>query len=352
MFHALFILCFFFFTNILFIVAWHSFCLVADYSQNLGLPHFGGEQPGDTYYYSPLAVYIFGIVDASCSPDKLYAYGYTEDIGAKGGNNVASLLMLAMEDFGWLSSGKCGKRLSIVMDNCSGQNKNNHVLRLALLLVELQHFKEVEFIFYVRGHTKNVCDRMFNLLKKRYHHSQIFSITKLTELLNEIDNVNYIHVPSTVFFNYQLLLSLFYKIFPTGEVKKNHYFWVSDANPTTMGRLTHHNDPYAEPQHFDHSIRMANRITEIKLAMNNKFPLPAPGLKPIKQVELWKKWGQYIPEDERDELCPKPTDDVIKKVAAEKASKAKTAQRKRASTAKAAKAAAPQRKKKSQTAKV
>jgi hypothetical protein len=128
--------------------------------------------------------------------------------------------MLAMQEFGWLSSGKSGKRLSIIMDNCSGQNKNNHVLRLALLLVEMQHFKEVEFIFYVREHTKNVCNRMFNLLKKRYHGSQIFSITKLTELLNEIDKVTYVHVSSTVFFNYQLLLSLFYKNFPTGEVKK------------------------------------------------------------------------------------------------------------------------------------
>jgi hypothetical protein len=111
-----------------------------------------------------------------------------------------------------------------------------------------------------------------------------------------------------------------------------------------MGRLAYHNDPYAEPESYDHSIRMGDRITELKRAMNNKYPLPAPGLKPIKQVELWKKWGQYIPDNERDELCPKPTEDVIKKVAAGKASKAKTAQRKKASTAKAAKAAAPQKK--------
>jgi len=60
--------------------------LVADYSQNLGLPHFGEEQPGDTYYFSPLSVYIFGIVDVSCSPEVLHAFGYTEDQGNKGGN--------------------------------------------------------------------------------------------------------------------------------------------------------------------------------------------------------------------------------------------------------------------------
>jgi hypothetical protein len=77
----------------------------------------------------------------------LQAYGYSEDVGVKGGNNVASLLMKALEDFQWLTPGRCSKRLSIIMDNCAGQNKNGHVLRIALLLVELRLFKMVEFIF-------------------------------------------------------------------------------------------------------------------------------------------------------------------------------------------------------------
>ena len=73
-----------------------SFCIVGDYAQNLGVPHFGGEQPGDTCYYSPLSVYCFGVVDVCGEQDKLHAYGYTEDQGGKGGNNVTSLLMLAL----------------------------------------------------------------------------------------------------------------------------------------------------------------------------------------------------------------------------------------------------------------
>ena len=59
------------------------------------LPSFASEQPGATYYYSPLNVYVFGVVDAAI--DKLYAYMYMEDIGKKGGNNVASLLMHHLE---------------------------------------------------------------------------------------------------------------------------------------------------------------------------------------------------------------------------------------------------------------
>jgi len=37
--------------------------LVIDYCQNLDLPHVGQEQPGDTYYYSPIWLYCLGIVN-------------------------------------------------------------------------------------------------------------------------------------------------------------------------------------------------------------------------------------------------------------------------------------------------
>ena len=42
-----------------------TFAEYADYAQNLDMPHFGLEQPGYTYYFSPLGIYIFGIVKAS-----------------------------------------------------------------------------------------------------------------------------------------------------------------------------------------------------------------------------------------------------------------------------------------------
>jgi hypothetical protein len=72
---------------------------------------------------------------------------------------VASLLIKALEDLGWLIRDRCGGRLSIVMDDCGGQNKNKMVLRLAVYLVEMNYFKQVEF-FFARGHTKNVCDQL------------------------------------------------------------------------------------------------------------------------------------------------------------------------------------------------
>ena len=66
--------------------------------QNLYLPHFGGEQSGDTYYFSPLTINGFGVVDYSI--EELNSYIYTEAKGKKGGNNVVSLLSNTLEKKG------------------------------------------------------------------------------------------------------------------------------------------------------------------------------------------------------------------------------------------------------------
>lgn len=44
----------------------HNDCtrtIVVDYSQNVQVPQLGSDQLGKTYYYSPLRVFIFEIVD-------------------------------------------------------------------------------------------------------------------------------------------------------------------------------------------------------------------------------------------------------------------------------------------------
>lgn len=84
----------------------------------------------------------------------MLASGHREDDGSKGGNNVASLLMRALSNLGWLQHNTYGKRLSIIMENYSGQNKNKHVIQLALFLVEVGFFHEVELIFMSVGTLK------------------------------------------------------------------------------------------------------------------------------------------------------------------------------------------------------
>ena len=96
-------------------------CLVVDYCQNVDMPQLGANQPGKTYYLSPLRVFVFGIVNCGLSGGTLDAYVYHEGEGRKGGNNVASMIMLFLEKQGWLSSETAGEQLTIIMDNCSGK---------------------------------------------------------------------------------------------------------------------------------------------------------------------------------------------------------------------------------------
>jgi hypothetical protein len=67
--------------------------IVCDYAHNMPLPHYGDEGPGDIYYFSPLILNLFGIIDLSPSPTKLSCYAYHNFMTKKRRNNVASLLM-------------------------------------------------------------------------------------------------------------------------------------------------------------------------------------------------------------------------------------------------------------------
>jgi hypothetical protein len=55
-----------------------TYTFVADFAQNMYLPNFAAEQPGKTYYFSPLNMYPFGVVDTSCDPSLLTAYIFSE----------------------------------------------------------------------------------------------------------------------------------------------------------------------------------------------------------------------------------------------------------------------------------
>ncbi len=109
---------------------------------------------------------------------------YQEGIASKGANNVSSLILKTWTDSYIIHENEKGEELIIVFDNCSGQNKNNTVLRLISHLVELGYFMTVNFIFFVVGHTKNSADMLFNVLKSIYRHKDSHSMEELFENLS------------------------------------------------------------------------------------------------------------------------------------------------------------------------
>ena len=64
------------------------------------------------------------------------------------------------------------------------------------------------------------------------------------------------------------------------------------------------------------------RIINGKKLKNKKRP----GLRDIKQVDLYEKWGPLVPVQFRDEICPKPSDKILKSVKEERKAKRNTKQ--------------------------
>eukprot|EP00536_Pseudo-nitzschia_multiseries_P007669 jgi/Psemu1/196121/e_gw1.182.41.1 len=160
------------------------YCLVVDYCQNAQLPNLRATQPGDTYYMMPLTVAILGLANCLLEGSSLDVFAYHKGIGGKGGDNVASIIITLLKHKGWVKEDEIGDKLTVLMDNCGGQNKNNHVLCLANLLVEVGYFKKVNFTFCVVCHTKNNCnDQWFNTMKRDYRNQNLYTFKQLCKSL-------------------------------------------------------------------------------------------------------------------------------------------------------------------------
>ncbi len=117
--------------------------------------------------------------------------------------------------------------MAVSFDNCSGQNKNNMVLKLAAWLMTMNFFKEVDFIFLIVGHTKNAADRLFNSLKTEYRLQNLFTFQDLLEALNRSLMVTVHPASPEDFLDYNKLMNYLYRPL-VGIVKKNHIFFCMD----------------------------------------------------------------------------------------------------------------------------
>ena len=303
-----------------------SITLVMDYCMNLTLPHLGEEQPGDSYFYSPMFLYVLGIVDTGTH--KLTSYVYQESEGKKGGNNTSSLLIHYLKEK-IIRESNPYEELNVIMDNCTGQNKNRMMIKAGCFLVEQGWFGVVNLIFLVKGHTKNVADRMFNVLKMSWRKQNIYSMEKAVEVLGESENVDIVKAKG-LFLNYDSYFDKFYTNPQTGSVLTNHCFSFTiekncELNKRVMmkTKLNNNSSTYAKQRmvttatYKTLSDRIAAFITE------EPDKLEEPGLCPRKIVDLYKKWRKIVPDEFKDSLCPQPSDEIIELTRKSKGKKTK-----------------------------
>ena len=246
------------------------------------------------------------------------AWIYTEDQAKKGGNNVASLLMKHLEHQGIIAQSLTEpfKEINLVMDNCGGQNKNQHVLRLLHFIVKRKIATVAEAIFLVRGHTKNDCDRLFNAMKKLYRKSNAFIPDDLISSISGTKNVDPIMVPPEAFKDWDKLENLYIKK-PLGEVKHNHIFvvdinrnngnsmWIQQSDGSDCQELK-----LVKQNYLDHDAEFWQSL--------QPDTIKPVSLQDIKWQELHYKWGRYILEEKEtwkyyNEATPKEMIDAVTK---------------------------------------
>ena len=275
------------------------YTFVVDYGQNMELPVYNKQQPGCTYYFSPLGVYNLGMVNHAHTyedgtvREHMYAHVYHEGVGKKGANNVSSLIVKTLRQLNLLRDDSVGGELNIVFDNCSGQNKNNTVLKLAAWLKNAGYFANVNFIFLIVGHTKNAADRLFNSLKTEYRAKNIYTMEGLIEALDASDCVSVIPTVSEDFFDYDALFKDLYRNL-TRNVKQNHIFscvehdtiHVSESNLIEHATKTHKASKKGRLMNIEQlRTHTSTNLTNVLCS----------GLNPYKMVELWKNYRPHIP---------------------------------------------------------
>ena len=112
--------------------------------------------------------------------------------------------------------------LVLVAYNCGGQNKNKNMIRFSMWIVESSFSKKATLLLLIKGHTKNICNRMFNLAKNNYQKNNIFCTEDLYKILVSHYQLNLQQVLPQNFRYFESWLKEFYV--ETKETQKFHIF--------------------------------------------------------------------------------------------------------------------------------
>jgi hypothetical protein len=93
----------------------------------------------------------------------------------------------------------------------------------------------VNYVFYVVGHTKNICDCWFNTLKKNYRRKNMYTFGQLCESWDEAGERITLHEVTENFFKYCYdFESTFYDTITSRKCEPGHVYTVDSSQPTVL----------------------------------------------------------------------------------------------------------------------
>ena len=112
-----------------------------------------------------------------------------------------------MKGHGYFEEGVQVGHIVVAADNCSGQNKNKTpIVRFCNWIHECGVAKKATLLFLIKGHTKNICDRLFNLVEHEYHGTNIYSEDVLDASLGKHLQITLRRLTEDDFFDFESFL--------------------------------------------------------------------------------------------------------------------------------------------------
>ena len=152
-------------------------------------------------------------------------------------------------------------------------------------------------------------------------------MNQLIPVCNISDSITPIHCSSNNFFDWDLYLDRIYKRPAAGTVNKNHIFKSVQTKPGILITEIIKDENVKEQNliKLSKSATGGQKAGRVRIINAKKLKKEKrPGLREIKQVDLYEKWGPLVPAQFRDEICPKPSDKIIKSVKQERKAKRNT----------------------------
>lgn len=205
--------------------------LVFDFAEKVTLPVFE-RQPGQLHFITGLRYDIFGIYCSNLKSSKVFGLPEGHWPGTKDATSVLSMLLYIINMLKSNPITKNARKLVLHADNCAGQNKNRFSLWFFAWLICAEYFEEIELKFLVAGHTKNVCDGAFGLIKRIFRKAKVYFPKEMHDLINRsAKNTDCIEPDNVIWRLWKAILSTSFTIPSQFRISQYHVFRFSKNFP-------------------------------------------------------------------------------------------------------------------------